>query len=132
MTMTDPIADFLTRIRNAQKDISRWVDIPSSQFKKRILYVLKEERYIEDFFIINEPVHKMLRVFLKYDRNGDPVIGHIQRVSKPGRRVYARSGEIPKVLDGLGIAVLTTSKGVISDKTARRLNVGGEIICNVW
>jgi len=130
--MTDPIADLLTRIRNAQSSANRWVDIPSSNLKKRILFILKEERYIEDFILINEPVQKILRVFLKYDRNGDPVISYIQRVSKPGKRVYARAGEIPKVLDGLGIAILTTSKGVVSNKAARRLNVGGEIICNIW
>jgi len=130
--MTDPIADLLTRIRNAQGASSRWVDVPLSNFKKRVLYILKEERYIDDFIIINEPIRKTLRIFLKYDRNGEPVIGYIQRVSKPGRRVYAKAGSIPKVLDGLGIAILTTSKGVISDKVARRLNVGGEIICNVW
>lgn len=132
MSMTDPIADLLTRIRNAQSASNRWVDVPLSNFKKRVLYILMEERYIDDFIIINEPIRKTLRIFLKYDRNGEPVISYIQRVSKPGKRVYAKAGSIPKVLDGLGIAILTTSKGVISDKVARRLNVGGEIICNVW
>ncbi len=132
MTMTDPIADLLTRIRNAQSAGARWVDIPLSILKKRVLFILREESYIEDFIIISEPVRKKLRVFLRYDRNGDPVISHIKRVSKPGRRVYARAEEIPRVLDGLGIAILTTSRGVMSDKVARRLNVGGEIICNVW
>lgn len=130
--MTDPVADLLTRIRNAQRAGKRWVDIPSSNLKKRLLHILKEEHYIEDFIIISEPVTKQLRAFLKYDRNGEPVISHIQRVSKPGRRIYARAGQIPKVLDGLGIAILTTSRGVISDKVARQLNVGGEIICSVW
>ncbi|MEE9167383.1 MAG: 30S ribosomal protein S8 [Candidatus Neomarinimicrobiota bacterium] len=130
--MTDPIADLLTRIRNAQSAGARWVDIPLSILKKRVLFILREESYIEDFIIISEPVRKKLRVFLRYDRNGDPVISHIKRVSKPGRRVYARAEEIPRVLDGLGIAILTTSRGVMSDKVARRLNVGGEIICNVW
>lgn len=132
VAMTDPIADLLTRIRNAQSAGKRWTDIPSSNLKKRILYVLKEEGYLEDFIIIDDPVKKMLRVFLRYDRDGGPVINHIERVSKPGRRVYAKAGNIPKVLDGLGVAVLTTSKGVISDKVARRINVGGEIVCNVW
>ena len=130
--MTDPIADLLTRIRNAQRARKRWVDVPLSNLKVRILYVLREEHYIQDFIIINEPVKKMLRVFLKRDSKGDPVIKHIERVSKPGRRVYAEAGTIPKVLDGLGIAILTTSKGVVSDKVARKLNVGGEILCNVW
>ncbi|MFQ6674607.1 MAG: 30S ribosomal protein S8 [Fidelibacterota bacterium] len=132
MTMTDPIADLLTRIRNAQDAGQRWVDVLLSNLKMRILYVLKEEHYIQDFIIINEPVKKMLRVFLKRDRKGDPLIKHIERVSKPGRRVYAKPEDIPRVLGGLGISILTTSKGVVSDKVARKLNVGGEIICSVW
>lgn len=132
MTMADPISDLLTRIRNAQRAGNRWVDIPSSNLKKRILYILKEENYVKDFVIINDPGRVTLRVFLKYDRNGEPVISWIERVSKPGRRVYASANNIPKVLDGLGIAILTTSRGVVSDKSARKLNVGGEIVCNVW
>lgn len=132
MTMTDPIADLLTRIRNAQKVKNRWVDIPASNFKKRIIYILKEENYIKDYLIIKDEFRKYLRIFLKYDRNGDPVIQHIKRVSKPGLRVYARVDDIPRVLDGLGISILTTSKGVISNKVARELKVGGEIICNIW
>ena len=132
MTMTDPIADLLTRIRNAQKVKNRWVDIPASNFKKRIIYILKEENYIKDYIIIKDEFKKYLRIFLKYDRNGDPVIRHIKRVSKPGLRVYARVDSIPRVLDGLGISILTTSKGVISNKVARELKVGGEIICNIW
>lgn len=132
MTMTDPVADLLTRIRNAQKAGSRWTDVPASNLKLRILYVLKEEHFIQDFIIIDEPVKKKIRVFLKKDRNGVPVIKHLERVSMPGRRVYANSDNIPRVLGGLGVAILTTSKGVISDKVARKLNVGGEVLCFVW
>ncbi|MBC8174641.1 MAG: 30S ribosomal protein S8 [Candidatus Marinimicrobia bacterium] len=132
MTMTDPIADLLTRIRNAQQERNRWVDIPASTVKKRIVYILREEHYIKDFIIIKRIPQDMIRIFLKYDHNDDPVISQIDRVSKPGRRVYAKAENIPKVLNGMGIAILTTSKGVISDKVARKLNVGGEIICNIW
>ncbi len=130
--MTDPIADLLTRIRNAQQERNRWVDIPASTVKKRIVYILREEHYIKDFIIIKRIPQDMIRIFLKYDHNDDPVISQIDRVSKPGRRVYAKAENIPKVLNGMGIAILTTSKGVISDKVARKLNVGGEIICNIW
>jgi small subunit ribosomal protein S8 len=132
MTMTDPIADFLTRIRNALKAEKRWVDIPASNMKKRIAYILKEEHYIENFIFIADGNKETIRVFLKYDYQGHPVITGIERVSRPGRRVYVGVNEIPRVLDGLGIAILSTSKGVVSNKTAKKLNVGGEVICNVW
>ena len=132
MSVTDPIADMLTRIRNAQNVNQHFVDMPLSSLKKRILFILKEEHYIRDFIIVKDEKGDRLRAFLKYDSKGGPVIASISRVSKPGRRVYAKAGDIPKVLDGLGIAILTTSKGVISDKVARRMNVGGEILCNVW
>ena len=132
MTMTDPVADLLTRIRNAQEVKHRFLEVPESILVKRILYVLKEERFIKDFIIITQPVQSKVKVFLKYDHNDNPVVSYISRVSKPGRRVYAKADEIPKVLDGLGVAILTTSKGVISDKVARKLNIGGEILCNVW
>ena len=132
MTMTDPIADFLTRIRNAFRTDKRWVDIPSSNMKKRIAYVLKEEKYIEDFFFINDGEFQTIRIFLKYDFNGGSVIESIQRCSRPGQRIYVGSGEIPRVLDGLGIAILSTSKGVVSNKTASKLGVGGELLCEVF
>jgi len=132
MTMTDPVADLLTRIRNAQEAKHRFLEVPESILVKRILYVLKEEHFIKDFIIITQPVQGKVKVFLKYDHNDNPVVSYISRVSKPGRRVYAKADEIPKVLDGLGVAILTTSKGVISDKVARKLNIGGEILCNVW
>ena len=133
MSMTDPIADFLTRIRNGLAAQKRWIDVPSSKMKKRIALVLKEEKYIDDFFFIMDDNNKeSIRVFLKYDYQGKPVIGSLQRVSRPGLRVYVSSGDIPRVLDGLGISILSTSKGVISNKTAQKLNVGGEILCEVY
>jgi len=132
MSMTDPIADLLTRIRNAFLVEKRWVDVPSSQMKKRIIYILKEESYIEDFIFIKNGNKETIRIFLKYDYQGKSVIDGIVRISKPGCRVYVNSGQIPRVLDGLGIAILSTSKGVISNKTAKNLNIGGEHICNVW
>jgi len=130
--MTDPIADFLTRIRNALSADKRWVDIPASNLKKRIAYVLKEESYIEDFIFIADGDKEMIRIFLKYDYKGQPVITGIERLSRPGRRIYVGANEIPRVLDGLGISILSTSKGVISNKAAKSLNVGGELLCKVW
>lgn len=132
MSMTDPIADMLTRIRNGSVVNKRWVDVPISNFKKRIAFVLKQENYIENFIFIDNGVDSLIRVFLKYDYKGKSVITEINRVSTPGQRVYAGANEIPRVLDGLGISILSTSRGVISNKAAKRLNVGGEILCNVW
>ena len=132
MTMTDPIADFLTRIRNAFRTDKRCVDVHSSNMKKRIAYILKEEKYIKDFFFINDGEFQTIRIFLKYDFNGGSVIESIQRCSRPGQRIYVGSGEIPRVLDGLGISILSTSKGVISNKTAFKLGVGGELLCEVF
>ena len=132
MSMTDPIADLLTRIRNGLNAGKRWVEIPSSIEKKRIVFILKEEKYIEDFILIDDNGRKQIRVFLKYDYQGKPVISVIERVSKPGLRVYKGKKELPRVLDGLGISIMSTSKGVISNKMAKKFGVGGEIICNVW
>ena len=132
MSMTDPIADFLTRIRNAYSTNKRWVDVPSSNMKKRIAYILKEEKYIKDFFFIKDDDFVTIRIFLKYDLNGNSVIEKIVRSSRPGQRIYVGSKEIPRVLDGLGISILSTSKGVVSNKTATKLGVGGEILCEVF
>ena len=132
MSMTDPIADLLTRIRNGLNVGKRWVDIPSSIEKKRIVYILKEEKYIEDFILIDDKDRKQIRVFLKYDYQGKPVISAIERVSKPGLRVYKGKKDLPRVLDGLGISIMSTSKGVKSNKMAKKFGVGGEVICNVW
>ena len=132
MSRSDPIADFLTRIRNAFRTGKRWVDIPSSNMKKRMAYVLKEEKYIKDFFFINDGQFQTIRIFLKYDFNGSSVIEDIKRCSRPGQRIYVGSQEVPRVLDGLGISILSTSKGIISNKAASRLNVGGELLCEVY
>ena len=132
MSMTDPIADFLTRIRNAYSTNKRWVDVPSSNMKKRIAYILKEEKYIKDFFFIKDGDFVTIRIFLKYDLNGNSVIEKIVRSSRPGQRIYVGSNEIPRVLDGLGISILSTSKGVVSNKTATKLGVGGELLCEVF
>ena len=131
--MSDPISDFLTRIRNGLAAKKRWVDVPSSALKKRIALVLKEEKFLEDFFFIAGDKNKeTIRVFLKYDYQGNPVIDNIKRISRPGLRVYVSAGEAPRVLDGLGISILSTSKGVLSNKKANHLGVGGEILCEVY
>ena len=132
MAMTDPIADMLTRIRNGMAVVKRFVDIPSSNLKKRIAFILKEEKYIEDFMFVQNSVKALIRVFLKYDHKGGAVISGIERVSKPGRRVYVGGHEIPRVLDGLGISILSTSRGVVSNKAAKRMGIGGEVLCNIW
>jgi small subunit ribosomal protein S8 len=132
MSMSDPIADLLTRIRNAQMTGKRWVDVPASTLKKRICLILKEEHFIRDFIFVTDSEQGLLRIFLSYDHNGEPVIEHLSRTSKPGRRVYVGAKDLPRVRGGLGIAILTTSRGVISDKIARQLNIGGEVICEVW
>ena len=134
MSMTDPVADMLTRIRNGMSVDKRFVDIPSSNLKKRIAFVLKQENYIEDFMFVEnkDNVKSLIRIFLKYDNRGKAVITGIERVSKPGRRVYVSGDQIPRVLDGLGIAILSTSKGVISNKAAKRMHIGGEVLCNIW
>lgn len=133
MSMSDPIADFLTRIRNGLSAQKRWVDIPSSSLKKRMSLVLKEESYIQDYiFISKDDKKELIRVFLKYDYQGNSVIDNIKRISKPGLRVYVGALEAPRVLDGLGISILSTSKGVLSNKKANLLGVGGEILCEVY
>ena len=132
MTMTDPIADMLTRIGNALKVQHESVDIPSSKLKLRIAEILKLEGYITNFQVISEGTKKNIRIFLRYDEKGKPIIEGLKRVSKPGRRVYAGYEDIPKVLNGYGINIVSTSKGVITDREARRKQVGGEIICSIW
>ena len=132
MSMNDPIADYLTRIRNAHMASKTWVDIPSSTLKIRISYVLKEEKFIRDYVLIKDQKQNMLRVYLKYDHDSSPVIHGIKRISKPGCRRYVTSGDYPRVLNGMGISIITTSKGVMSNKKAKKLNIGGELICQVW
>ncbi len=132
MTLTDPIGDMFSRIRNGQMRSLNSILIPSSNFRKNILEILKKEGYIKDFFIEKKENNKIsLKINLKY-YEGFPVIKEIKRISKPGRRVYSRANSIPKVMNGLGLAILSTSKGVMSDTEARKNNLGGEIICRVF
>ena len=132
MTMTDPIADMLTRIRNANTAGHSTVNIPASKMKKAIAQILKDEGYIKEFEIIEDSVQDTIRITLKYGANKEHVISGLKKISKPGLKVYARKDEVPRVLGGLGIAIISTSNGVISDKEARKLGVGGEVICYVW
>ena len=132
MSFTDPIADMITRIRNAQLRTLNKVSIPNSKFRAKILDVLKEEGYISDYKFLADKKNKgSLLVDLKYN-NGLPVIKEISRVSKPGRRIYTRAGSIPKIKNGLGIVIVSTSMGIMSDNDARTKNIGGEIICRVF
>lgn len=130
--MTDPIADLLTRIRNALRIERPSVDIPSSKLKVGIAEVLQREGYIWDFEVIEQAPQNILRVNLKYGPNGERVIQQLQRVSKPGRRNYVAVSDVPEVLDGLGISVLSTNQGVLSNREAKSKNVGGEVLCSVW
>ena len=131
MVMTDPIADMLTRIRNANQMRHETVDMPASKLKKEVLELLKKEGYITDVKVVQGDVQNTLRVTLKYQKN-ERVVKGLKRISKPGLRVYAKTNEIPKVLNGLGIAVISTSHGVMTDREARKLKVGGEILAYVW
>jgi len=132
MPVTDPIADFLTRIRNALAANHRWVDIPASQLKKRMALILKHEKFIKDFILINDHQQGLIRIYLRYTKEGDPVIEGLKRISRPGRRQYVSATEIPRVLGGLGIAILSTPIGVVTNKIARKSKVGGEVLCYVW
>ncbi len=131
MTVTDPIADMLVRIKNASMRRHPTVDVPYSKMKEKILEILLREGYIARYEVIGEIPQKYIRVYLKY-KGKTPVIQDVKRVSKPGRRYYVNKEEIPRVLGGLGIAILSTSKGIMTDKETRLLGVGGELICMVW
>ena len=130
--MTDPVADLLTRVRNAASSSKKSVKIPYSGLKKNICRVLKEQGFITDYFPEMEGTRSTLRVELKYGPDGEQVLRHIRRVSKPGRRVYTAVEAMPEVLNGLGISVISSSKGVISSVEAKKMKVGGEILCEVW
>lgn len=132
MTMSDPIADMLTRIRNASFAKNEYTDVPASSVKKEILKILKEEGFIGDFKMAEEEGHPWIRVYLKFSPKGENVIQGIDRVSVPGCRSYVGSENIPRVLGGLGVTILSTSKGVISGRKARAMHVGGELLCKVW
>lgn len=130
--MTDPISDFLTRIRNAQQAGHRRVDVPASKMKRAVTKILLDKGYIQNFLDIDDGKQGLIRIFLKYDHYGQPVIKKLTRVSRPGLRKYSKSAEVPRVLNGLGIAIVTTSQGVMTDKEARKLNVGGEVLCYIY
>ena len=130
--MTDPIADMLTRIRNANQNRAKEVVMPSSKMKETIAAILKEEGYITNYSIEKNDVQNVLTLTLKYGKNKERVITGLKRISKPGLRVYASNEDIPRVLNGLGIAIISTSKGVMTDKEARRNNIGGEVIAYIW
>ena len=130
--MTDPIADMLTRIRNANRNRAKTVTMPSSKMKEQIATILKDEGYITSFSVKKNDVQNILTLTLKYADNKERVITGLKRISKPGLRVYAKAEEIPYVLNGLGIAIISTPKGVMTDKLARKNNVGGEVIAYIW
>lgn len=132
MTMSDPTADMLTRIRNAQKAKFNRVDIPGSQLKTELARVLKEEGYIRNYKFIKDKKQGILRLYLKYGDDKAPVILKLERVSKPSRRVYVKSKDVKPVYSGMGTAILSTSKGIMTDKQARKENVGGEVLCTIW
>jgi len=132
MSMSDPLADMLTRIRNAGNAKHKSVDIPGSQIKTDLAGVLKQEGFIRNFKFIKDNKQGILRVYLKYDQNDRHVVYGVQRVSKPSRRVYVKSRDVKPVLNGLGISVLSTSVGLITDKQARKENLGGEVLCAIW
>lgn len=130
--MTDPIADLLTRIRNANAVRHEVVEVPSSNVKKEVTNILLQEGYIKEVDEYNDGIVPMLRISLKYGSNKEKVITGIKRISKPGLRVYCKKDEIPRVLNGLGVAIISTSKGIMVDREARKLGLGGEVICYVW
>jgi small subunit ribosomal protein S8 len=132
MSMTDPVADMFTRIRNGSKEKFEKVDVPSSKLKREIVKILKDEGFIKNFKVVTDDhKHEMIRIFLKYDATKKGII-NIKRVSRPGRRVYVGIDRIPSVMSGLGISILSTPKGILTDKAARKANVGGEVLCYVW
>lgn len=132
MVLTDPIADMLTRIRNALVAKHTVVDVPASTIKKAIAQILLSEGYIKGYEVITEGVRSTIRINLKYGPNKERVIVGLKRISRPGLRVYARKDQIPRVLDGMGIAILSTSRGVMTDREARKLSVGGEVLAYIW
>jgi small subunit ribosomal protein S8 len=132
MSITDPIADYLTRIRNALQAEHRKVDIRASNLNRAITRILLDQKFIQDFLVIDDPVQPTLRIYLKYTNERKPVISGLKKISTPGRRHYVDKDDIPRVMNGLGIAILSTSEGVMTDKRARTLGIGGEVLCHVW
>ena len=131
MAVTDPISDFLTRVRNAINAKKKFVDIPSSKMKVRMSEILKETNFIKDFNVVEDNKQNSIRILLKYS-GGQPAITGLKKISTPGVRIYCEKDDIPRVLNGLGLAIISTSKGLLSDKQAKKESVGGEIICHIW
>jgi len=132
MSVTDPIADYLTIIRNGYKAKFDYVDVPASNIKRQITKILVEQGYINKYIFIEDGIQGLLRIWLKYDDSGEPIVNVIKRVSRPGRRAYTNSSRLPRVKDNLGIAIMTTPQGVMTAREAARLHVGGEVLCYVW
>ena len=132
MPVSDPLADMLTRIRNGHMVKHTRVDVPTSKMKVSLAKILKEEGYIKNYKVLKDQPHGVLRIYLKYYDGNQPVITGLKRLSKPGRRIYVKTDEIPRVLNGMGVAVLSTSKGVLADREARKQKLGGELLCSVW
>jgi len=132
MVMTDPIADFLTRIRNGNMRRFEVVEAPASKIKREIAEILKAEGYVKDVEYVEDNKQGVIRVFLKYGKNNEKVITNLKRISKPGLRVYVKSDEVPRVLNGLGTAIISTSEGVVTDKAARSKTIGGEVLAYIW
>ncbi len=132
MKTSDPLSDLLTRLRNGMRAGHERVDVPSSRVKEAVLKVLEAEGFIASFRKVQEGGRPVLRVGLKYDHEGEPIVSGIERISRPGRRIYAKAEAIPQVLGGLGVSLVSTSKGIVTDKTARQSRLGGEVLCNIW
>lgn len=132
MSMTDPIADYLTQMRNALQAHFKWVDIPASNIKRKLTRILLEQGFIKKYIIIDDGKQGLIRIWLKYDTEGVSVINKMIRISKPGRRHYVNSDNLPRVMNNLGIAILTTSRGLMTAHEARRQHVGGEVLCYIW
>lgn len=132
MTLTDPIADILTRIRNATMIKKKEVDIPSSHMKVEIARIMKDEGYIKNFRVIDDKLQGILKVYIKYTKNNVSVISGLKKISKPGCRIYCKRGSIPKVLGGLGIVIISTSQGILTGRRCEELGIGGEVLCHIW
>jgi len=132
MYMTDPVADMLTRIRNASTAHHEFVDIPASKLKQNVAQILKQQGFVKDFENVKDSRYPTLRLHLRYTGKREPVITGIRRVSKPGQRIYAKASKMPRVLGGLGVAIVSTPQGLMTERQARRSNVGGEVLCYVW
>jgi len=132
MTMTDPIADLLTRIRNATKANHRYVDIPASNLKRKIVKILLDQVFVDKYVNIRDNKQGIIRVYLKYDEYGKSIISGLKKISKPGLRIYTDVNNMPRIKNNFGIAILSTSRGVITNKAAKKLNIGGEVLCYVW